>query len=197
MNIIRAVEVAIVAIALIGCSAPHSGLESAAPLAPETLLAGEMTSTAPNLSGSLDWPNEPMASLPGGQQVFDVDAIRCGVHGDFDRVVVELSGGMASELNWLADYTEVAASQGRGEPVELESASFLRVIIRGLRFPPSDLGALQGVMPDCAVGQLGGVYFDPVFEGQAQIFVATGTPAGYRISTMESPARLVIDIVHR
>lgn len=158
--------------------------------------AAPASSAAPTQEASATGPfgTAPTEQHPGvASGTYEITAIRVGAHAGYDRVVIELDGGQAAQVTWLAEYDPNPITQGRGDPVELGGGATLRVIVRGLIVPPN-VDPPRGLLADSAHGQITGVYADPVFEGQSVIFIGLPTEAGFHINMLDSPTRIVVDI---
>ncbi|GAA2178847.1 hypothetical protein GCM10009785_03140 [Brooklawnia cerclae] len=117
-----------------------------------------------------------------------------GSHPLYDRVVIDLSGGRAEDLPWSVQYRDSPTAQGSGEPIGLDAEAYVRVQLSGQMIPPQGTDVPSGLQPDSAVGNVRGVYADPVFEGQSIVWIGVDRVRGYAVMTLESPARLVVDI---
>lgn len=127
---------------------------------------------------------------------YEVVGVRVGSHDGYDRVVVELSGGDAASLYWWAEYDSNPVTQGKGDPVELDGDATLRVNVQGIAMPEPGDEMVRGLQADSGQGEVTGVYVDPMFEAMIQVFIGVEQRAGFHVSTLESPTRLVIDIQH-
>lgn len=185
-------------------SAPSSPAPTgdASPSAGATSLSPSQT-TAPSgapSSATTSVPAVPYATVPtsanpaqpgSGLLITDV---RVGTHTGYDRVVVELSGGQPGELTWVAEYDDHPHTQGKGDPVVLPGSAVLRVSVYGLTHPPAGQSTPSGLLADSAQGNITGVYVDPVFEGQAHVFIGLDAQRGFHVREYDSPTRIVIDI---
>ncbi len=137
-------------------------------------------------------PTSAQPVTPSGE--LTVTQVRVGDHEEYDRVVVEFAGGSAENLGWRVEYDPDPRTQGQGAPVELPGAETVRLIIFGLTYPPEGGTMPSGLQPGSAQGDITGVYVDPVFEGQAQVFIGLDAQRGFSVSALDSPTRIVVDI---
>lgn len=144
-------------------------------------------------SGSMPWAMAPTSAVAADPRYdFNIATTRVGDHNGYDRVVIELTGGSAAQATWLVEYVTEPIEQGRGDVIAMAGSAWLRIIVRGLAMPPDPV--LSGAQPGSAHGVVASVYIDPVFEGQAQVFVGLDRPRGFVVSTLDAPTRIVIDI---
>ena len=78
--------------------------------------------------------------------------------------------------------------------MDLPGSATLRVIVTGLTYPPTGTSTPSGLVADSAHGNVTGVFVDPVFEGQAQIFIGLDASRGFHVSMLDSPTRIAVDI---
>lgn len=170
-----------------GSSAPGGPLAS-----PTTAPGG---SDAPDGTPTVvfdDAPTSTSAVSPSPELV--ITEVRVGSHPGYDRVVIELAGGSPDQAGWRVEYDDEPRTQGKGDEVELPGAATLRVIVTGLTYPPTGTSTPSGLLADSAHGEVTGVYVDPVFEGQAQIFIGLDASRGFHVSMLDSPTRIAVDI---
>jgi hypothetical protein len=124
--------------------------------------------------------------------------LRFGVHGTYDRVVVDLSGPLTG---YRVGYGAKPAYDGSGKPVPLSGNAFL-----GISLQPANahviieehaLDVYSGPkltrldMPTVKGAAMTGDY-----EAMVSFAVALDHKAGFRVFTLTNPNRLVIDIAH-
>ncbi|MFB9620486.1 AMIN-like domain-containing (lipo)protein [Brooklawnia cerclae] len=198
----------VVMLALAGCSDPGD-TPSETPVAPSSI-SSSSAATSPSSSTGSTTPNDPvtpsataspsfttgpLASAPATPaDTFLITGLRVGSHPLYDRVVIDLSGGRAEDLPWSVQYRDSPTAQGSGEPIGLDAEAYVRVQLSGQMIPPQGTDVPSGLQPDSAVGNVRGVYADPVFEGQSIVWIGVDRVRGYAVMTLESPARLVVDI---
>ena len=124
-------------------------------------------------------------------------SIATGPQPDFDRVVFTLAGGSATP-GWDVNYTANPTSDGSGDPVAVQGAAFLQVIVKDVGYP-GDTG-----VPDPAVKVLTPtnttvveqVRLDTVFEGQYTAFIGLDAARPVKVFTLAGPPRVVVDVAH-
>ena len=124
-----------------------------------------------------------------------VTQMRVGEHEDFDRVVLEFSG--EGSPGWDARWTQEAATQGKGDPIEVDGEYQLTIIGTGVIMPVGeDPGSYLGISDLTLDGSgLREAYYDPTYEAQYQLVIGTDSQ-DYRIFALTDPTRLVVDIKH-
>ena len=140
---------------------------------------------------------EPDTSEVGqGAQLSPVD-LRVGVHEEFDRVVLDLTG--EGVPGWRAEYVDDPTLQGSGAPVELAGDAALKVVVEGVVYPTAegaeDYQGPQRIDPE-ATGVIQEVVYGSIFEGHTEIFIGLASQEPFRVFLLEDPTRVVIDIVH-
>lgn len=134
---------------------------------------------------------------PSGEPL-TVTSARAARQDGFDRVVFELAGGDGMP-GWRVAYDDTPSRDGSGDPVEVEGANTLAVVITGIGYPfdtgvdeldtdpalPTDLA----VVTDVVVGS--------TFEGSYEAFVGVSAERPFTVQRLSDPARVVIDIAHR
>lgn len=171
-------------------SATPSAPEPTNSVSPTTTVTVTVTAPIPEPQ---PWSTSPVSAEPQYVSTFDVVDVRVGAHDGFDRVVVELAGGSADQTSWLVQYDPDPHTQGKGDSVDLPGSATLRLIVHGLVTPPA-YPIQTGLLGNSSHGYVTGVFFDPVFEGQAQVFIGLDQVRGFRVSTLDSPSRIIVDI---
>ena len=69
----------------------------------------------------------------------------------------------------------------------------LAVTIRGLRLPEPTDTLVSGAITPSAPG-VAGLHLDPVFEGQAMLYIGLDAQRPYAVTTLTDPVRVVVDI---
>lgn len=147
------------------------------------------TTTQPAPSGG----RSTSANFESGAHGYNIATTRVGAHDGFDRVVIELGGGTGAQAGWQAQYVPIAFAQGSGLAIDIPGGAVLEVILRGLVVPPPEPW-LNDFQPNSTHGGVRAVYIDPVFEGQAVVYVGLDEERDFTVSLFEEPARIVIDI---
>lgn len=120
--------------------------------------------------------------------------VRSADHDGYARVVVEFDGG--AEPGWVAGYVDEAVEQGRGEAINVPGGAILAVTMRGLTIPETDAQTNKMVSGSLKSSSkiIDGLHFDPVFEGQAVLYIGLDEKRPYAVSMLTDPQRVVIDI---
>jgi hypothetical protein len=193
---------------LSGCT----GGEADAPAGTSTSISSptsaEQSSAAPSTGGGYtgedggpDAPpdtvnTDPDTADPSQGALVTVTDIRIGRHTGFDRVVFELDG--TGTPGWDARYVDDPASQGSGDPVDVEGDAALQVTLTGIGLP-DDTGVAEWSGPDplsiSETQTVTEVAWDATFEGQSVAFIGTRTEAPFRVFLLEDPVRVVVEVV--
>ncbi|HSP59489.1 MAG TPA: hypothetical protein VLO09_00365, partial [Ornithinimicrobium sp.] len=133
------------------------------------------------------------AAAGGSQEITDV---RTGLHEDFDRVVLDLTGDVPV-LGWFVGPVDEAVDDPSGLPLDVEGEDFLQLSVRGIDWT-SDSPDRYGGAPVAGQGTLvlTEVVFGGLFEGQQQVVLGLRDETDYRIFTLSDPARIVVDLRH-
>ncbi|CAM3975714.1 hypothetical protein [Smaragdicoccus niigatensis] len=177
--------------ALAGCSNDDTSGSSNKSL--ESSMA-QATTTATTVNEAPPTGTLPLEGKPSNGARLTVTDMRVGHHTGFDRVVFELGG--QGTPGWVANWTDNPTSPGSGKPIDVKGKSILQVRITGLGYP-DDTGANQysGPNPLEGTGELTSCYVTGVYEGESEAFIGSNLDKPkVRIFTLESPARLVVDI---
>ncbi|OYN91322.1 AMIN-like domain-containing (lipo)protein [Parenemella sanctibonifatiensis] len=155
---------------------------------PASTPADEAPSGAPFTTG----PSESagFGSEAGGAHVAEV--VRCGQHESFDRVVVEYRGEGGTQ--WHAQPADGAYQSGSGRRLDVAGDRFLTVVITGVTNPEN--GWEPPALLGCEGGVLRGIQLESPYEGQQLLHLGLDRDLGYRISVLDDPRRVVIDIAH-
>jgi predicted secreted protein len=124
------------------------------------------------------------------EPVAPLTAVRVGAHPGYDRIVFEFAGTgtPAFELN-RAQPPFVA--DGSGLPVAVRGRAFLRLVMRGASGAQSYTGPGSFLPADPALTAL---VRTGDFEGVLAWVAGTTSQACFRISTLDAPARIVVDL---
>jgi hypothetical protein len=191
---------------LTGCSGGDAEESGGTTTSASTSSSAPESSAAPTTGGGYtgedgtDAPpdtvnTEPDTADPSGGAV-TVTEIRIGRHEGFDRVVFELDG--TGIPGWDVRYVDDPASQGSGDPVDVDGAETLQVILTGIGLP-HDTGVDEWTGPNPLAGHgtetVTEVVWDATFEGQSVAFVGTTAQAPFRVFLLEDPVRVVLEVV--
>jgi hypothetical protein len=138
---------------------------------------------------------QPDAADPSPDALVSVTDVRVGRHEGFDRVVFETGG--TGTPGWDVRYVDGAASQGSGDPVEVDGQAVLEVALTGVGYPYDtglDEFPIGGRVWAADTVGVTEVVFDGTFEGRSVAFVGTGAQAPFRVYLLENPTRVVVEI---
>jgi hypothetical protein len=194
-------------VVLTGCSGSDDAEPDASPTSASSTSGSSGTSSSAPADGgdtggdgATDAPpfpanTDPDTGSPSSDALVTVTDIRIGRHDGFDRVVFEVDGTGAP--GWEVRYVDDPASQGSGDPVEVEGAAVLQVTLTGIGLP-HDTGVDEWSGPDPLsipeTETVTEVVWDASFEGQSVAFVGTGAQTPFRVYLLESPARVVLEV---
>lgn len=133
---------------------------------------------------------------PSKDAALTVTDVRTATHDGYDRVVFELGGTGAP--GWRVGYVDKAVDDPSGQPVQVQGAGVLQVIISGTGYP-TDTGQKEwtGSPLHAGLPVVQEVHVRGVFEGQTQAFVGVARAgAPFRVFALTAPARLVVDVQH-
>ncbi|WP_113704203.1 AMIN-like domain-containing (lipo)protein, partial [Nonomuraea lactucae] len=164
------------------------------------------TPTAPT-TGSLSPGPAEVTGMPGrptgtapvevererGEPVL-VTGVRFGRHDTFDRVVIDLDGGLPGHaVRWVDEL----AQEGSGKPVDLKGGACLYVLLTPAEAHTSDgtpTWTGGGVPP--SLGALTGAVRAGDFEGRVVVGLLADSERPFRVTEHTRPDRLVIDVAH-
>ncbi|WP_282781700.1 hypothetical protein [Nocardia sp. CC201C] len=126
--------------------------------------------------------------------------IRSGRHECFDRLVLDLNH---SPAGYTVRYVDQVTADGSGQPVPLRGGAFLSILVHAPAYD-SEFRPTYSLPADrtCLVDVRGYRTFRQVawagsFEGQTTIGLGVRARLPFRVFTLESPGRVVIDVAHR
>ena len=128
-------------------------------------------------------------SLPRGDAVgttpTPITGVRAGRNTCFDRVVIDINGPVAT--GYSIAYTSQVTAEGSGLPVPTPGGARMQLTVR------HPAGSLR--MPSVAgFTTLRSVTFGGSFEGYTTFGIGTRARLPFRVFTLTSPARLVVDV---
>lgn len=126
-----------------------------------------------------------------------LEDVRTGQHEGFDRIVFEFQGGIPS---YRVEYVEPPILEdASGLPVEIEGEAFLRVRFQGAagHDPSSGEPTYQGPQ-EIAVGlpTLLEAQRTGDFEGTLTWVLGLAREVDFRVSNLQDPFRVVVDVAH-
>ncbi|RBY81751.1 hypothetical protein DQ238_07005 [Geodermatophilus sp. TF02-6] len=139
---------------------------------------------------------QPDTQEPSADARVTVTEIRTGRQDGFDRVVLEVEG--VGTPGWDVRYVDRASSQGSGELVEVAGEAVLQVTLTGVGYP-YDTGVEEWTGPDPLPGNgtrvVTEVAWDATFEGTSVAFIGTTAQVPFRVSALDDPTRVVVDVL--
>jgi hypothetical protein len=176
---------------LAGCGGAPAGSPGPATSATSAPPAATASSTPAGSTAQLDGTSRACAQ-PGSY----LTAVRTGKHGGYDRVVFQFSGGLPSVR---AERVTTVYQDPKGTPVPLAGKSRLHVVFRGASaLCPRPAHRTWAGPPVLAprYPQLLMVKEAGDFEGYLSFGIGLAARGGYRVSSLTSPDRVVIDFSH-
>jgi hypothetical protein len=147
----------------------------------------------------LDWETTtaPSSEDATGESLLTVTDVWLTLHDGFDRVIFETEG--EGEVGWFIAYVDEPASDGSGLPVPVAGSIALRVSLTGIAIPgdePADAVTFEDDVPGLEDGVVLEIVNDTIFEGQHTFFIGLDERLPYRVTRVDDPKGLVIDLVH-
>ena len=167
-------------------------------LAAPTTSARALASAGIDGSVALDGFTTQVRSAPAsGSGTALLKAVRVGRHDGFERVVFEFTGAEQPgyRIGWT---TDPARAEGSGQPIELAGGARLRVVLQPASGVDMDTGRPAYVGSDRPVVPASGVVVDLVrtgdFESVLTWVVGTDRARPFRVTTLDAPSRVVVDV---
>lgn len=131
---------------------------------------------------------------PSPDARLSVTNLRTGVHGGFDRLVIDLEG--TGTPGWHTQVGATAVEDPTGAEIDLDGAAVLTLTLTGTAYP-DETGATElaadTVLP--GTGAITGAAFTGTFEAQSQVFVGLArADAAFRVFLLTDPVRVVVDV---
>ena len=113
-------------------------------------------------------------------------------HEGFTRVVLEFDGEGSPGIR-LAQWSDQAIEQGRGQPIEVDGAAVLELILDGT---PMTATSPAGTYPSGAHVRAGAldIVSDGTFEDNTHVVIGAPTERQFQVGFLSNPSRLVVDI---
>jgi hypothetical protein len=135
---------------------------------------------ASTVTGGTSWPGPAQAQLV---------RVAVGTHDGYDRVVLQFAGGPVPEFEVAPQAHPTFRRDASDLPVTLQGDTGVRIVLRGTEVD----GAAAHLRPRYpAVRE---VALIGNFEGVVSYAVGVAGVARVRVTTLSSPARLVIDVL--
>ncbi|WP_049793756.1 AMIN-like domain-containing (lipo)protein [Hoyosella subflava] len=152
---------------------------------------------APPAVTNFDGHAGPQSQAQGDGTFLSVTGVRTGQHDGYTRIVIDMDG-QGNQPGYDARYVDAAYEAGSGNLLPVAGATILQVNISGWGYP-FDTGvdpyAGPRTMGGPASGSVAQVQLGSFYEGVAQIFVGVrDNDKPYRVSTLQNPTRVVIDV---
>ena len=133
------------------------------------------------VSGGTEWPGPAQARLV---------RVAVGTHAGYDRLVLEFAAGPVPAFEVAPRADAVFSRDASDAEVLLRGDSGVLVVLRGTTVAPTARAWLLPAYPAIReVEQLGD------FEAVVSYGVGVAGPAQVRVTTLDSPARLVVDVL--
>ncbi|WP_043621094.1 AMIN-like domain-containing (lipo)protein [Nonomuraea candida] len=207
-----AVPLACLATVLTACgTAPQATLPQATATEPATETASEPApgtgsgsgSASESAPGSAPGSPAPGPDIPTSTAEVDVDrsgmepavvtSVRYAAHEAYDRLVVELKGGIPGySVKWVDELVQ----DGSGRAIDVPGGAYLQLTL----FPANahdDEGRSTwagGPVYEANLDNLTGVVRTGDFEGRVGIGLALARRTAFRVTEQDSPNRLVLDV---
>lgn len=160
-----------------------SALAVSAAVVPATLLS---VASAPAAAASVRTPTSGPA---------EVLAVRTGHHATYDRIVIDLSHPAGA---YSVAYRSRLVDQDSGAPVDLQGRAQLEIVLDGVRAHDDSFAVTTSTpwhqRPLLAQVRETAILTD--FEDTVTLGVGVDHRTSYRVFTLRSPDRLVIDVRH-
>ncbi|NUW40899.1 AMIN-like domain-containing (lipo)protein [Nonomuraea rhodomycinica] len=123
-----------------------------------------------------------------------VTGVRAGRHEGFDRVVVDLKGGMPGyTVRWVDELEQ----DGSGKPLDLRGHPCLYVLLTPAQAHTDDgTPTWTGTPLTQPLGNVSRILRAGDFEGRVSAGIVAGSRTPFRVREYTRPDRLVIDVAH-
>ena len=177
-------------------SIPSASAEASAPASTEPSATATALASEEQAESSPPFACVPSVTIAATTNRAQITDVRVGTHADYDRVTFEFASGIPQTV--VRGVIGPFYADPSALPLDVAGTAFLEVSLNGG----------TKVTPDGAVTYAGPTDFEPGFDQLIQLvqggdFEALSTwylgldPGGcYRVFTLTSPSRLVIDIEH-
>ncbi|MEV5889974.1 AMIN-like domain-containing (lipo)protein [Nonomuraea fuscirosea] len=124
-----------------------------------------------------------------------VTGVRFAAHDGYDRLVVDLKGGIPGySVNWVDEFVQ----DGSGKPMGVRGGAYLQLTLFPANAHDEDGEPTWSGGPVYAAGlaNLADVVRTGDFEGRVGIGLALDRRAAFQVTEHRSPNRLVLDVAH-
>jgi hypothetical protein len=150
----------------------------------------------PAAAGASPAPPASVARAPSAPSFPTVVGLRVGRHASFDRVVVDLRGGLPASRS--VRYENPLVDDASGKVVHLRGHAFIRVVLHGTvshdEQGRSTLRTAGRILVDFPA--LREVNERGDFEAVETIAIGVSQRTSFRVSALRNPDRIVIDVDH-
>ncbi|SDQ86530.1 AMIN-like domain-containing (lipo)protein [Thermostaphylospora chromogena] len=124
-----------------------------------------------------------------------VTGVRYGGHRGFDRVVIDLDGGVPG---YAVRWVDQVVQDGSGEPIDVEGGAFLQITLRPAHAHTSEGEPTWtgGPVFHAGLPNVRDVVRNGDFEAVVSVAIALDHRAGFRVLEQRNPSRLVVDVAH-
>ena len=143
------------------------------------------------------WTDDPQEQAPvASDEPQEITDVRTGLHEDFDRVVLDLTGD-EPVLGWFVGPVDEGVEDPTGFVLDVEGETFLQLGVRGIDWTTESPERYDGdPVAGAGTAVLTEVVFGGLFEGQQQVVLGLREETDYRIFSLSDPARIVVDVQH-
>ena len=175
-------------------SSSASSPAASASTAPETTPTPEPGLDATKPINADNWMSSveglPPVRSDNPDKALALTGIRAATHEGFTRIVLEFSGEGTPGV-WRGAWTDEAAEQGRGLPIQVEGEAVLDLVIDGTPMTASENPYPSGM--HTRAGDLD-VVSDGTFEDNTHVVIGAPAPRQFQIGFLSNPVRMVVDI---
>lgn len=188
----------------VACGSGSTTSSGAPATSPGTTVAGTSTSTtsaapastATTTTGATpSWSTTPV-SVAGAGDTALLGAVRAAGQAGFDRITFEFANRLPG---YTVGYTERPIAQdGSGEPVDVNGAAVLKVAMAPASGADLSAGGTETYTGPKRISPPTPMVAEVVeagdFEGHLTWVIGVRAEAGFHVSTLDSPPRLVVDV---
>lgn len=213
-NLINALVVAALPLALVACTADEGGTEpdpratseSAAPAGPSSAVPSEPAGAVPTATddepsppvGTPDFGVEPQrnAEFPApslaGEDLYAA-GVRVAAHQGYDRLVIDFAG--SGTPAWAVEYVDAATVPEGEEVIDVGGEHTLRITMQDVSSPENHgQDDLSGPLPVGDAQLVRDVFSTGSFETVKTVYVGVDEEVPFRTFTLTDPSRLVVDV---
>ncbi|MFG1971140.1 hypothetical protein ACGFJC_17610 [Nonomuraea fuscirosea] len=192
--VVRACLAVIVAALTAGLAACGTVRQATLPQTPATTETGGTGSPSASAPGAPTSTAEVEVDRSGTEPAV-VTGVRFAAHEGYDRLVVDLKGGMPGyNVKWVDEFVQ----DGSGKPMGVRGGAYLQLTLFPANAHDEDGEPTWSGGPVYAAGlaNLADVVRTGDFEGRVGIGLALDRQAAFQVTEHRSPNRLVLDVAH-